>query len=261
MIGARPLIPLLVGVLGIVLGAPSARAQTTYPPRLPDDAFIFEEAGMIRPDDMVAISEVCATLLAEKRIPIKVVTITSMDDHGAGGWTIERYAHNLFDEWGIGSEDYNYGILLLISEGDRRARIELGADWGREHDEAAQKIMDRMIIPSFKAGAFSAGIVSGVDGLDKMARGEDIPGSPMGDAARAAGNGIRRALIWARNNLFYALFLPVFIILILLRGVRGGWYRGGYYGGGYHGGGFGGGGFGGGGGGGFSGGGGASGGW
>jgi uncharacterized protein len=66
-------------------------------------------------------------------------------------------------------------MLLLISRDDRKARIELGADWGREYDYQAKQIMDELIVPSFKRGDFSTGILDGVRGMEAMARGLQLP--------------------------------------------------------------------------------------
>ena len=77
-----------------------------------------------------------------------------MTAYGVAGYTIERYATALFNEWGIGSQQRNYGMLLLVSLGDRRARIELGAGWGLDYNRQSQNIMDSLIVPSFKQGAY-----------------------------------------------------------------------------------------------------------
>jgi uncharacterized protein len=89
--------------------------------------------------------------------------------------SIEKYAESLFNEWGIGFKDRNYGILLLVSKGDRKARIELGEGWGHKNDVQSQDIMDNLIIRQFKSGNFSVGILDGVRGLDAMARGLSLP--------------------------------------------------------------------------------------
>ncbi len=96
---------------------------------------------------------------------------------------IEPFAMMLFNQWGIGhaqlnGQDWNTGILLLVSVGDRKARIELGAGWGHEKDRLCSQIMEELIIPEFKNENYSAGIVAGVDALDKMARGKEIPRRP-----------------------------------------------------------------------------------
>ncbi|MHC5056240.1 MAG: TPM domain-containing protein [Planctomycetota bacterium] len=146
-----------------------------------DREFIADLAGVIDPADEEKILGICDKLLTETMAPIIVVTIDSMAEHGGRGLRIETFAMLLFNHWGIGhvsagKTELNHGILLLVSTGDRKARIELGAGWGRGNDHLAKRIMDEQIVPSFKRGDFSGGIVAGVGALDKMARGFNIPG-------------------------------------------------------------------------------------
>jgi uncharacterized protein len=107
-----------------------------------------------------------------------------MARHGGANMRIETFANLLFDQWGIGYEKvnnqtWNTGILLLMSESDRKARIQLGAGWAHEKNELCQQIMDEQIIPRFKQGDFSAGIVAGVEALDAMARDKELPAPPI----------------------------------------------------------------------------------
>jgi uncharacterized protein len=142
--------------------------------------FVVDEANLISSPDKQHIKEICGKLLTEKATPIIVVTINSMADHGGRNMSIESFATLLFNQWQIGQKElggkpWNTGILLLVSKNDRKARIELGAYWRREQDALSQKIMNEQIIPHFKAGDYSAGIVAGVEALDKMARGLELP--------------------------------------------------------------------------------------
>ncbi len=52
---------------------------------------------------------------------IAVVTTDTLE-----GKTIEKYSFDLFNEWGIGKESIDNGILFLIDPADRRYRIEIG---------------------------------------------------------------------------------------------------------------------------------------
>jgi uncharacterized protein len=142
--------------------------------------FVSDKAGMLDQPSITHIRQVCDTLLTDKATPIIVVTIDSMAQHGGGNMPIETFAALLFNQWQIGhakleGHDWNTGILLLVSKGDRQARIELGAGWGRTENQTCQKIMDQYIVSQFKQGKFSAGIVSGVDALDKMVRKLELP--------------------------------------------------------------------------------------
>lgn len=144
-----------------------------FPDQPPETDYFIDNGNIISEQERIEINTIASKLLTEKRVPIFVVTILSLSHYEASSHSIETYATALFNEWGIGSPERNYGILLLVSKGDRRARIELGADWGRGHDRVALDIMDNHIIKQFKSGNFSLGILDGVRGLDAMAR--DLP--------------------------------------------------------------------------------------
>lgn len=246
---------LLLCIAACLLATPTS-AQVVYPDRIGDREFILDNAGLIETADAETIVAICDTLLTERKIPIIVVTIPSLDGQNARGWTIERYAHNLFDEWRIGYPDYNYGILLLIAKSDRRARIELGADYGREFDDVAQSVMDDLIVPRFKRGAFSRGITDGVAALDKMARGEKTPTLPVSERLTTAWDRVMQFFRNLGGTCVWLIVLPI-VLLGRLLGIlpEGGDDDSGF--GSWGGGSFGGGSFGGG----FSGGGGASGSW
>jgi uncharacterized protein len=61
----------------------------------------------------------------------------------------------------------NNGVLLLVSVKDRKARIELGAGYGRRRDSDASRIMNNKIVPYFRKGQYAKGIIEGTEGLIK----------------------------------------------------------------------------------------------
>jgi uncharacterized protein len=145
--------------------------------------FVLDKAGLIDPATKVKLQRQCDKLLSQRATPIIIVTIPSMEACGGGSMGIEFFARCLFDQWHIGvprlnGGNWNTGILLVVSLNDRKARIELGAGWGQEKNAAAQQIMDRLIVPHFKQGDYSAGIAAGVTALNAMARGKPLPAMP-----------------------------------------------------------------------------------
>jgi len=153
----------------------SSSFAVNFPDKPPETDFFVDKANLISTEDRAEINSIASKLLSEENIPLFIVTIGSLASQEASSQTIETYATALFNEWGIGSPERNYGILLLVSRGDRRARIELGADWGQSHNRAAQDIMDSLIIKQFKRDEYSLGVLDGVRGLDAMARGLALP--------------------------------------------------------------------------------------
>ncbi|MCP3904835.1 MAG: hypothetical protein GY715_14505 [Planctomycetes bacterium] len=277
-----------LGMVGVALCA-ATTARGADPPidlALPAErTFVVDYAELIDAPEQQQLEALSAALFEAHQTMLLVITIESMADHWPhGDIRIETFAHLLFDQWEVGDaelngETWNTGMMLLVSEGDRRARIQLGAGWGRDKDAVCQRIMDRQIVPQFKRRRFGAGIVDGAKALDAMARGKPMPAT-RAQAARAprgpgrSGRGVSPRRSGGSGMM---LVLPLFcgcaglIVLAILfaprrgsrrrrgrgRGGSGGGFGG--FGGGSFGGG--GGGFSGGGGGGFSGGGGASGGW
>lgn len=160
--------------LALLLASAPARA-ISFPDKPPSQDYFVDRANLIAPPQRETINTIAGTLLREQRIPIFTVTIGSLSEMDAAGSSIEQYATALFDHWGIGSQERNFGVLLLVSLGDRKARIELGAGWGRGHDAQAANIMQSLIIPAFKRGDYGVGIADGVRGLDAMARGLNLP--------------------------------------------------------------------------------------
>lgn len=159
-----------------------------------DREFVRDESHLLTPEDVKKINAIGDKLLTEKATPIIVVTIDSMAKHGGTGMRIETFANLLFDQWAVGvvkvnGQDWNTGILLLVSKEDRRARVELGDHWRHDQDRLAQQIMGEQIVPRFKQGDFPGGILAGVDALDKMARGLTLPPPAKGSAGGLMGGG------------------------------------------------------------------------
>lgn len=194
--------------LACILATASGWSQT-FPEKPPDQDFFVDQAHLIEPNEAKQINQIASKLLGEERVPIFVVTIPSLAGMDASGMTIEAYAASLFDAWGIGFKDRNNGMLLLVSQLDRKARIELGADWGRRFDLDAVKVMNTLIIPKFKERKLSLGILEGVRGMEAMARGLQLP---------------RPKQPWWVLPLFIAAVIGVVLLIInLFKTGRSGW--------------------------------------
>ncbi len=190
-----------------------------------DREFVRDLAGMLSDADKKKIKDLGDKLLTDKATPIIVVAINSMADHGGSGMRIETFARLLFDQWGVGVEklgdqSWNTGILLLVSKGDRKARIELGAHWRHDQDVLCQQIMEEQVIPHFKQGDFSGGIVAGVEALDKMARGLKLPSA---DSSGRGAKSSQEQSAWRAPVLIVVGLLAVFTIVSLIRSGSSGW--------------------------------------
>ena len=138
-------------------------AQTGYPTA--SDPYLNDYAQVIRPEDAASIRQSLATLETNHGIEAVVLTINSIQDYDTGDSTIESFATNLFNSWGIGNADRNDGILTLVAVSDRNVRIEVGAGYGDSLNFAMQSIIDEYMVPNFKQNDYSSGILQGTEAI------------------------------------------------------------------------------------------------
>ena len=85
---------------------------------------------------------------------IVVVTVESLE-----GNSIEDYAFDLFNKWGIGDDEENKGILILLSTSDRAIRVEIGDGMeGIFNDAKVGRMIDSSAIPHLKNNDFDSGL-------------------------------------------------------------------------------------------------------
>jgi len=89
---------------------------------------------------------------------------------------IEQYSIRVVDQWQLGRQGVDDGVLLLIAKEDRTTRIEVGYGLeGAIPDAMAKSIIEDIMIPHFRLGHFADGINAGVDALIGLIQGEPLP--------------------------------------------------------------------------------------
>ena len=87
-------------------------------------------------------------------VQVVITTIKSLD-----GETVEDYAYDMYNEYGIGKDDM--GILILLATQDRKIRVEIGkAMEGYINDSKAGRLMDKHAIPYLKENKFNDGLIN-----------------------------------------------------------------------------------------------------
>src|SRR5215831_16091101 len=170
------LVVVVTGLIGAVPFAGTGPAQVAFPRAPARGAAVVDEAKLIDPLHQVDIEVLASELKREHGYPVTVVTIRSLSAYGATGYTIERYMSEMLKSWPTDADRQGYGLTLLVSADDRLARIELGSAWAGTHDGRAREIMDHLILPAFRRGDLSQGILNAVRGFDAMGRGKRLPG-------------------------------------------------------------------------------------
>lgn len=90
--------------------------------------------------------------------------------------TIEQYSIRVVEQWKLGREGVDDGLLLLIAVQDRAVRIEVGRGLeGDIPDLTAYRIIQEQILPRFRQGDIPAGIDAGVQSVINRINGLELP--------------------------------------------------------------------------------------
>lgn len=94
-------------------------------------------------------------------IQVVITTVKSLD-----GETLEYYAHDMYNQYGIGKDDM--GVLILLVTQDRDVRMEIGtAMEAHINDAKAGRLIDKYAIEHFKNNEFAEGLIELQDGTLK----------------------------------------------------------------------------------------------
>lgn len=140
---------------------------------------------------------------------IVVATVESLE-----GVTVEEYAVELFERWGVGKEGQDNGVLFLVSEGDRKVRIEVGYGLERDVTDAQSKrILESRVTPSFRNDDFTTGVDQGVQGIIETISGEGSVAEEQ--AVENEGSSLLSTLISGIFQFFGGAFQFVIFALII----------------------------------------------
>lgn len=198
------------------------------------DFYVNDNAGILTTTTKQYIMNTNVELERKTGAQIVVVTVKSLD-----GMSMEDYANQLFNSWGIGDKNKDNGLLLLCSYGDRKFRVEVGYGLeGKLPDGKTGRMQDEYIIPYLREDKFDEGIKNGYSAfLQEVA---DEYGVTITGSEQAVQKDVSFQL--TETILYIGMMLLFIFISIYFRG-RGGPFIFFGGGGGFHGGGFSGGGF------------------
>lgn len=161
----RVLLAILLAGAAAVAATP-AQAATLLPE---PTGYVNDFAGVMSAEGRAALEARLVAFNASTTNEIAVVTVTNMD-----GDYIEHYAEQLFQQWGIGSEKNDNGVLLLVAVEERELRIEVGYGLeGALPDSTAASIIQDMVV-FLSEDDWDAGITVGVDGIIAATEGEYV---------------------------------------------------------------------------------------
>ena len=186
-----PLVLIVLGVLGVL--APRATAAKDVPFLA---GRVNDTANLIPQDQRQRIETKLAQFEQQTGNQVAVLTVDDL-----GGEDLEGYSHKVASTWKLGQKGKDNGVLLLVSKGDRKMRMEVG--YGLEPvltDLQTSIIQNEVIIPHFKQGDFGGGIEAGVDAILSTIQGKPFQAAPQERPSDGGGGGSPLPFV------FFALF-------------------------------------------------------
>lgn len=180
----RPSLPQAAVPLGLLLatffwGWPQAEALEVPPltGRVVDQAHLLS-------------AEVSASLSAdlaehERRTGNQVVVLTLPSLEGE---PLEEFSHRVATTWKLGRKGTDNGVLLLVVQGERKIRIEVGYGLeGTLTDAVSARIIRGEMVPRFRSGDIAGGIAAGAKAIIGTIEGTYTAPEPFGGQAPQGG--------------------------------------------------------------------------
>lgn len=121
--------------------------------------FVTDLAEVIDEEDEAKIVSIAQELKDKTSAEIAVLTVQSLNGH-----PLEESSIEVARSWQIGDKEKDNGLLIFVAAEDRKLRTEIGYGLeGTITDGTSGQIQDEAIIPYFKVGNMSQGVLSGVE--------------------------------------------------------------------------------------------------
>ena len=146
-----------LGLLSIFLLAPSGWSLD-IPPLT---GRVVDQAHLLSPSAISDLNTALAAHESKTSNQVAVLTIASLEGH-----PLEEFSHQVATAWALGQKGTDNGVLFLIAMQEKRVRIEVGYGLeGTLTDAKSSRIIRHEVVPRFRAGNFSEGIIAGTHAI------------------------------------------------------------------------------------------------
>jgi uncharacterized protein len=155
-------------ILVFILAGMYANAQFTIPDKPSFQTSVYDYADVLNPSEEKQLEEKLIRYSDSTSTQIVVISVEDLKGEDIGILT-PKWAQ----EWGVGQEKEDNGILILLSKKDRKIWIAPG--YGVEERLTAGingELTRNIIIPEFKAGSYYSGLDKGADAIFKVLQGK-----------------------------------------------------------------------------------------
>jgi len=189
----------------------SASAQRKVPAH--EGIWVHDEAGVLSPQVKAQLEAILKAHRDSTSTQIAVYLIPSLD-----GDDIDSYAMRVAEEWKLGQDKKDNGVLFLVAMQEKQMRIEVG--YGLEGvltDAMSSRINRNEVAPNFRQGNYEAGIQAGVIAIIQTVQGTYVNDEPVVKKRKG------------RSPIGTIIFIVILIIAMSRKNKGGGGGSGGYW--------------------------------
>jgi len=139
--------------------------------------YVTDLAGIIQPQAKAQLEGMAKELEEKTGAQMAIVTVKSLN-----GNEIQPYASDLFKQLGVGQKKQDNGFLLLVAPNERKYWTEVGYGLEPIINDARAGDAGRLLVPYFRKGDYSGGIVVAAAQLAKYVaddKGVTLTGMPQ----------------------------------------------------------------------------------
>lgn len=117
-------------------------------PRATTESYVQDSGLVLSLGYADLINAISFSLKRDTTAELAVVTVDNLE-----GYEVKDYAQKLAELWGVGQENTNNGLILLLSRDDRKIAIQVG--YGLEGvitDATSGRLLDTLALPHLKEG-------------------------------------------------------------------------------------------------------------
>jgi uncharacterized protein len=218
----------ILGILLLLLPAGAIAAPNEIPAPV-GDIYVQDFANVLSENEKIQLKNIGRSIDDQTTSQIAVLTVDSI-----GESSIEEYSVEAYRKFGLGTEENDNGVLLVISMQDKKIRIEVG--YGLEGiipDGKAGRILDEYAIPHLQNGQPNLAVMNTYQALANEVSGTNEFGSAPSDVQQQDSPIpswlliILVIVVVVLDFMFFGGTLTYLLLSIISRGGGGGGPRGG----------------------------------
>ncbi|MDR7239820.1 TPM domain-containing protein [Neobacillus drentensis] len=180
---AKRVFSLLLVFFTFFISAINTHAEEVQIPAPVGDIYVQDFANVLNQTERTELINLGRNIEDQTTAQIAVLTMSTIGDR-----PMEEFANAAFRQYGIGNNEKNNGILLVLSLQERKVRIEVGYGLeGRIPDGKAGRILDEYAFPYLKNQQPNTAIVETYKALAKEVLAEYGNEGDVGKQTQAAG--------------------------------------------------------------------------